>query len=195
MTARYRSIFVTAIAAILLASAAFFIFQMLNNKTHVDGDEAIATDIDVAIQNSQVVVMGKVLDDGKGRNLRRDSKDPSKEDSEVVVPGTDYTVLVTKVLKGSVEPNSQIKVAVGGGDYKGKKSKLRASVKNDEEYLFTLATAGAGHPNYYGIIEPFIYQIKNNKVVAISNIEKYKVAFQETNITEEELFSKYKETK
>ncbi len=97
-----------------------------------------------------VVVMGRATD-GKGepRNLRRGVMDPTKEYANVIVPGTEYNVTVTKVLKGNVKPDSFIKIDIGGGSYK---------------------------IHYYGIIEPFIYQLKDNRVVAVSNIE--------TNISE-----------
>lgn len=114
------------------------------------------------------------IDEGKARNLRRNSTDPSKEHSSRVVPGTDYTVAVAKVLKGTIESNSEIKVAVGGGSYKGKKANLRATLIENEEYIFALAPSGSGHPNYYGLIEPFIFQVKNNKIEAVNNIDKYK---------------------
>ncbi|GGD47484.1 hypothetical protein [Paenibacillus nasutitermitis] len=121
--------------------------------------------------------------------MRRNATDPTKGDTNVVVPGTDYNVTVTKVLKGNLETGSQIKNAVGGGAYKKEKAPLRATLLAGEEYIFTIAPSGAGGPHYYGIIEPFIYQLKDNRVVAVSNIEKYKSAFQETQISEAEFMS------
>jgi hypothetical protein len=189
---KIRSLGMMTGGVLVLAVIVFLVIEFFSNRTHVVVDEAIATDIEVAIQNSQIVVVGIVLDDkGEARNLRRDSADPSEEDSSVIVPGTDYPVLVTKVLKGSLEPDASIQIAVPGGSYKGKKSKLRATLNKDEEYLFMLAPSGMGHPHYFGIIEPSIYQFKDGKLVAISNVEKYKSAFQESSITEEELFERY----
>lgn len=155
MSLRFRSLALTILAAFLVASVVFFVFTNFKARTSSHGDEAIAVDIDMAIASSPVVVMGRVIDEGKARNLRRDSTDSSKEHPSLVVPGTDYTVAVTKVLKGTIESNSEIKVAVGGGSYKGKKANLRATLIENEEYIFTLATLGSGHPNYYGLIEPF----------------------------------------
>lgn len=184
-----------AVGVLVLVVVVLFVIRLLSNNTHVVVDEAFATDIEVAIQSSPIVVVGKVLDDeGKTRNLRRDSADPSKEDSSVIVPGTDYPVLITKVLKGALELDASIQIAVPGGSYKGKKKKMSATVRKDEEYLFMLAPSGMGPPFYYGIIEPSIYQFKDGKLVAVSNIEKYKTAFQEPSITEEELFERYAAT-
>ncbi|MDQ0917035.1 hypothetical protein [Paenibacillus sp. V4I5] len=82
----------------------------------------------------------KVIDDkGTTRNLRRDSVDPTNEDQTGSVPGIDYAVEVTTVLKGNVEPNSKIKVAVPGGSYKGKTDKLQATLTKNGEYIFALA--------------------------------------------------------
>ncbi|WP_221469331.1 hypothetical protein [Cohnella nanjingensis] len=98
---------------------------------------------------------------------------------------------MTKVLKGDLEPGSQIKIAAGGGTYKTEKASLRATLLAGEKYIFTIAPNGADAPHYYGIIEPFIYQIKDNRVVAVSNIEKYKSTFQATKISEAEFWSKF----
>lgn len=193
MSVRFKSITITAIAAALLATFLFYGITYIKGRTDVDIDEAIATNIDVAIANVPIVIMGKVTDDkGETRNLRRDVTDPTKEDANVIVPGTDYNVTVTRVLKGDLETGSQIKIAIGGGTYKSAKEPLRATVLAGEEYIFTIAPSGAGAPHYYGIIEPFIYQLKDKRVVAISNIERYKAAFQETEISEAEFISKFR---
>ncbi|MFC3802425.1 hypothetical protein [Cohnella sp. GCM10012308] len=193
MTYRYRSLGLTALVAIVLATVLFYGLSYMNNRTHTDQDEAIATNIEVAILNAPLVITGKVID-GKGepRNLRRDVSDPTKENQEVVVPGTDYRVLVSKVLKGELMAGDEIKIAIGGGNYRNAKAPLRATLVAGEEYIFTIAQSGAGGPNYYGIIEPFIYQLKEGRIIAVSNIEKYKNAFQETAMSEEEFYSKFK---
>lgn len=109
---------------------------------HVVVDEAIAVSINVAINNAPVVITGTVLGDiGRLRNLRRDSQDPSKEDSAVILPETDYSIHVNKVIKGALDPGSQIAVAVQGGSYKGKTTILHATLVPGEEYLFLLAEA------------------------------------------------------
>lgn len=51
------------------------------------------------MEASPVVVLGKVIDDGEPRNLRRDNVDPTKENPDVVVPGTNYRIEVIEVIK------------------------------------------------------------------------------------------------
>lgn len=65
-----------------------------------------------------------------------------------------YSALIVAVLS--------LLLAIIG--YKEKKANLRATLKKNEEYIFTLAPSGSGHPNYYGLIEPFIFQMKKNKI-------------------------------
>ncbi|HEY4391296.1 MAG TPA: hypothetical protein VGN02_08085 [Paenibacillus sp.] len=193
MSIRFKSIALTALVAACLATVLFFGISYMKGKTIVDIDEAIAINIDMAIDNAPIVITGTLTDgNGEPRNLRRDSEDPTKEDAKVIIPGTDYNVTVTKVLKGNLAPGDQIKIAVGGGTYKAERAPLRATLLKGEEYIFTIAPSGAGSPHYYGIIEPFIYQLKGNRIIAVSNIEKYKSAFQETQISETEFMSKFK---
>ncbi|WP_223066896.1 hypothetical protein [Paenibacillus caui] len=185
-----KSIGLTALAAVLLATLAYTGFKQLN-RSHGETRNATAVTIDAALDTSPVVVIGKVINgEGKPRNLRRDSVDPTKEDQSVSVPGTDYVVKVSKVLKGDLKPNSNINVAVPGGSYKGETSSLRATLVQGEEYVFALAKSPSGPTSYYGMIEPYIFQLKNNKVVAIINDNKIKSAFKETNISEAELINK-----
>lgn len=185
-----KSIGLTALSAVLLATLVYVGFKQLN-RSHGEARNATAITIDAALDTSPVVVIGKVVDaEGKPRNLRRDSIDPAKEDQSVSVPGTDYVVEVSKVLKGDVKPNSSINVAVPGGNYKGVKASLRATLIQGEEYVFALAKSPSGPTSYYGMIEPYIFQLKNNKVVAITNDSQVKSAFQETSLTEAELVQK-----
>lgn len=193
MSIRYRSMTITVIVAALLATLLFYGVTYMKGRTATHSDEAIATNIDQAILNAPIVITG-IVTDGKGetRNLRRDSTDPTKEDANVVVPGTDYNVTVTKVLKGNLKTGSQIKIAIGGGTYKSEKAPLRRRYSKGKNTFLPSRLVARGAPQYYGIIEPFIYQLKDNRVVAISNIEKYKTAFQETEISEAEFLSKFK---
>ncbi|WP_135555124.1 hypothetical protein [Paenibacillus cymbidii] len=95
--------------------------------------------------------------------------------------GTGYKIEVIQVLKGDVKGNRSIQVAVPGGP---------GILANNEEYVFALAPSLSGPPNFYGMIDPFIFQIKNNKVAAITNDAQVAAAFQETNMSVAELASK-----
>lgn len=193
MSIRFKGMVITVIVAAICATLLYYGIDYMKGRTTTHSDEAIATNIDQAILNAPIVIMG-IVADGKGepRNLRRDLTDPTKEDARVVVPGTDYNVTVTQVLKGNLEIGSRMKIAIGGGNHKSKKAPLRATVLAGVEYIFTIAPSSSGAQQYYGIIEPFIYQFKDNRVVAISNIEKYKAAFQETEISEADFLDKFK---
>lgn len=181
------SIGFTVIIAVLLATVLFFGFSKWN-WSHGETKYATASTIDVALDTSPVVVIGRVVDaEGKTRNLRRDSTDPTKEDSSIIVPGTDYAVEIRKVLKGDVKPGNSINVAVPRGSYRGEKAALRATLVQGEEYVFALAHSPSGPANFYGMIEPYIFQLKGNKAVAITNDDKIKSDFRETEITEAEL--------
>lgn len=185
-----KSIGLTALLAVVLATLAYIIFTQFNGS-HGTERHATAVTIDTALDTSPVVVIGRVADaEGKARNLRRDATDPTKEDQSVRVPGTDYVVEVSKVLKGAVEPNSKINVAVPGGSYKGEKATLRATLVQGEEYVFALAPSPSGPTSYYGMIEPYIFQLKGNKVIAIINDDQIKSAFKESILSEAELINK-----
>ncbi len=192
MVNRIKSYTLTILAAFVAATLVYFVYAQVSGSSDGEVRRATANTIDLAIETSPVVVIGTIIDDkGITRNLRRDSVDPTKEDQNVSVPGTDYAVEVTKVLKGDVEPNSKINVAVPGGNYKGETTPLQATLTKNGEYIFALAPSPSGPSSYYGMIEPYIFQLKNNKVVAITNDDTIKADFQEVNLTEAELTQKF----
>ncbi|GGD47477.1 hypothetical protein [Paenibacillus nasutitermitis] len=192
MTTKVKSYGITVLAAIFAATLFYFVYLQVNRSSQGEARRATANNIDMALDTSPVVVIGRVIDDqGITRNLRRDSTDPTKEDQTVSVPGTDYKVEVIKVLKGEVQPNSQINVAVPGGTYKGESAKLQATLAKNGEYIFALAPSPSGPASYFGMIEPYIFQLKNNKVMAVTNDNQVKSAFQETNLTEADLDQKF----
>ena len=192
MASKIKRYVLTALAALPAAALLYFVYVQVSGSSHGEVRKATANTIDIALESSPVVVIGKVTDDkGTPRNLRRDSVDPAKEDRNVIVPGTDYDVEVIQVLKGNVEPNSKIKVAVPGGSYQGKTARLQATLKKDEAYIFALAPSSSGPANYYGLIEPYIFQLKNNKVVAVTNDDQIKANFREEPMTEADLIRKF----
>lgn len=74
-------------------------------------DVAFMPNIETLTESSVIIVKGTILDEGKTRNLRRNSENPQKE-ANSVVPGTDYSVLIEEVLKGDISSGASIKVAV-----------------------------------------------------------------------------------
>lgn len=101
MVNRIKSYALTILAAFVAATLVYFVYAQVSGSSNGEVRRATANNIDLAIETSPVVVIGKIIDDkGTTRNLRRDSVDPTKEDQNVSVPGTDYAVEVTKVLKG-----------------------------------------------------------------------------------------------
>ncbi|MFD0713866.1 hypothetical protein [Paenibacillus sp. GCM10027626] len=154
------------IAALLIIALVYFVFTSLNASTSSSADEAIATDIDMALSTSPVVIKGLVTDNGSAS-------------------GTEYTVEVTDVFKGELKAADRIRVVIGG-----KKNNPRATLHKNEHYLFAVAPSSSGQSKYYGLIEPFIFQLQNDTLIAINNEEKYKSAFKESKMTEEELLAK-----
>jgi len=99
----------------------------------------------------------------------------------VQASGSGYTVEVTQLLKGDVKGNGRIHVAVPEGP---------RGLANNEEYVFALAPSFSGPANFYGMIDPFIFQIANNRVTAFTNDAQIKAAFRETSMSVAELASK-----
>ncbi|WP_143106666.1 hypothetical protein [Cohnella sp. OV330] len=120
---RYRSLSLTAIVALILATVLFYGQSFISNRTNSGRDEAIATNIDVAILNAPIVITGRVVDG-------------------VAVSGTNYRILVSKALKGDLAVGSEISVAVSGGSLGKVKAPLLATLVVGEEYIFTLAQSG-----------------------------------------------------
>jgi hypothetical protein len=171
------------IGAIIVGVLLFMLWTIMNNKPITDEDIAYPSDLETLIDMSAVVVKGTVQDNGTPRNLRRDKVDPRKE-AEVIVPGTDYTVSVTEVLKGDVKGSEGIKVAISGGSYKGKTEKLKANIHRNREYYFFLLPSSMGAPYYFGSAEPFIFEITNGMAKAVSSDMDYQKVFMDFELNE-----------
>lgn len=185
-----RGLLLTIFSAFVLSALLLHLMGKFQ-RTITDGDENIAFTVESAMEASPVVVLGKVIDNGEPRNLRRDNVDPTKEHPDVVVPGTNYSIEVIEVIKSPFQVSDIIKVAINGGEYKKVKTPIRASFQKNKEYLFTLAPSASGNPQYYGLIEPFVFEFKNNKLVAVNNEVHYKEAFKEKNINKEVFISQF----
>lgn len=87
MVNRIKSYALTILAAFVAATLVYFVYAQVSGSSNGEVRRATANNIDLAIETSPVVVIGKIIDDkGTTRNLRRDSVDPTKEDQNVSVP-------------------------------------------------------------------------------------------------------------
>lgn len=127
-----------------------------------EGKRATAANLETALGVSPVAVIGKV------------------------VPGAKYRIEVTKVLKGNVKPGSNLQVNVKRGDSKA------AVLREGESYIFALAPSSKSVSSYYGMIEPFIFQWSDDRIVAVTNDLKLKDDFEVSALTEAELIAMYK---
>lgn len=154
-------------------------------------DIAFMPNIETLTDSSVVIIKGTILDEGETRNLRRDSENPQKK-ANIVVPGTDYSVLIEQVLKGDVSLDESITVAVGGGAYKGKSEPLEASISTKKTYYFFLVPSSMGDPNYFGVGVPFIFEDTNGRIKAVSNNSEYKTIFEDDDISKDDFLTKLK---
>ncbi len=177
-----------ALFVLLFVMLAYGLFSLYTNSVHVTESEAVASNIE-KLATSPVIVKGTVEDDGRGVNLRRDPQNP-KEESAEVIPGTEYKVNVTQVLKGDVQQGEQIFVSVQGGNYKGKSKPLKSNVNAEDSYVFFLFNAAQGKPHYYDGIQPNIFEEKENKMRAVTNVKKYKNIFEDNNLPRNEFLTK-----
>lgn len=109
--------------------------------------------------------------------------------SPVVVTGKvtdtakrELAVEVVSVVKGSV-PERSIRVDIPKG--------LRAKLAPGDTYVFALAPSMSGSNRYYGMIEPYIFQLKANKTTAISNDPAAMAEFRESEMSEDEWRTRY----
>jgi len=157
--AKYRGYGLAALTVAMVAVLVFWGYDRVNRASPGETKKATADNIETALGISPNAVIGKV----------------------VQASGSGYKIEVIQVLKGDVNGNRHIQVAVPGG---------KRVLANNEEYVFALAPSLSGPPNFYGMIDPFIFQIKNNKVTAITDDAQVKAAFQETSMSVAELASK-----
>lgn len=154
-------------------------------------DVAFMPNIETLADSSVVIVKGTILDEGETRNLRRDNENPQKE-ANIVVPGTDYSVLIEEVLKGDVSSGESITVAVSGGAYKGKSQPLEVSISTNKTYYFFLIPSSMGYPNYLGAGVPFIFEDTNGRIKAVSNNSEYQTIFEDNEISKDDFLTKLK---
>lgn len=185
----FRNTSLTIGAAVVIGLMLFWLWGTYQNQTVSHSDEAFMPNIETLSESSAIIIKGKVVDDGKARNLRRDKDDPNKEAS-TVEPGTDYSVSIEEVYKGNLPTGSIVQVAIGGGEYKGKSKPLKASINQYKSYYFFLIPSSMGEPHYFGAGEPFIFEKAGGKLKAVSNNHDFKLVFKDDELAENEFLSK-----
>lgn len=85
---------------------------------HVFGSWQYYASLEELSDNAEVIVIGTVREQLQTHNLSRDAQDPSKENTEFVILGTDYEVSVDRYLKGAGD--RKIIMTQEGGELDGK---------------------------------------------------------------------------
>lgn len=153
-----------ALLAVVLIGLLLIGYSLLNHPQETE-KRATTDSIIYAIETSPVTVAGTVAD------VKRSQVDIS----------------VNHVIRGNLEPAAIIQVTVP--DVKT----VKAGLKKGEEYIFALAPSLSDPVRYYGMIEPFIFQLKDGHAIAITGDSELKAAFRDTKVTVEELAEKYSE--
>lgn len=183
---------VRIVVGLLIIIGAFNVFQELFSKLgpqHIINDVAYVPNIETLSQTSSIIIKGTVLDETEPTNLNRNTEDPTKEGRKIT-PGTYHSVIIDEVLVGeNVEMNDEIKVAVQGGSYKSVTSKIEADLKTDHSYIFFLNKSSQGYPYFYGAGEPYIFEIENDHIKAVSNL-RYDKVFEDNNISIQAFYDK-----
>jgi|SRR5699024_331999 len=182
-------------AAIVLGFVTFLLWTFLNPKTHTTVDMAYAPNIETLTQSASIVVKGTVLDETESTNLRRDSENPNKADDDHITPGTYHTVNIEEVMSGNMDIKNieNIKVAVTGGSYKDVQAKPEANLEPDHTYVFFLNETAQGKPYFFGAGEPYIFEIEDSQIHAVSNLD-YEDIFEDDHMSLDTLHDKIKQS-
>ncbi|MHA6480336.1 hypothetical protein ACX1C1_00145 [Paenibacillus sp. strain BS8-2] len=186
-----RYILVTVIIAVITGLLLFVLWGLQNNRTVTHSDVAYAPNLEVLTAVSAYIIKGTVIDNGTPRNLERELNNPMQE-AKSITPGTDYSVRVDEVFRGNLSSDEEIKVAISGGNYKGKTQRLDAEVNVNESYYFFLLTSAMGKPHYFAAAVPFLFQVENGKMKTVSNQIEYKNHYTDDNINEQEFLNRLK---
>lgn len=177
------AVLITAMSIII-----FIVYSLYNNTTNISVSEAIATQVET-LANEPVIVKGIVLDEGIGINLRRDPDQPNEE-SDIITPGTEYTIQIEEVLQGDVQIGDEIYIAIQGGEYKGERQLLKSKLEQEQSYLFFLSESFQGTPQYYGRFLPHIFQFPDGQVLPIVTEYRHQDMFEDADLTESQFYEK-----
>ena len=154
---------------------------------YVSSDRQYYSSLKELSDNAEVIVIGTVRAQLQTHNLSRDSQDPSKENTEFVILGTDYEVSVDRYLKGA--GNRKIIMTQEGGELGGKTQLVdsRTPIHIGTTYAFFLVKV-ADKYRFGG--EPYKFKISGGKVMVDSSEEIAQAHFIE--MTEHEFLDELK---
>ncbi|MDI6816958.1 MAG: hypothetical protein QME41_07195 [Actinomycetota bacterium] len=154
---------------------------------HVFGDRQYYSSLKELSDNAEVIVIGTVRAQLQTHNLSRDAQDPSKENTEFVILGTDYEVSVDRYLKGA--GNRKIIMTQEGGELDGKTQLVdsRTPIHIGTTYAFFLIKV-ADKYRFGG--EPYKFKLSGGKVTVDSSEEIAQAHFGE--MTEQEFLDELK---
>lgn len=149
----------------------------INTEQMVKADRKVYSSLKELKNDSEVVIIGSVEKQLKTYNLAKDATDPTKENPDFVILGTDYLVNVEKYLKGSGE--KQIIMTQEGGELNGKKQRIegRTPIKLGDKYVFFLKKNPDNKYMFGG--DPFKFSLSNGKVKVDSDNTKFEEKFPE----------------
>lgn len=126
-------------------------------KSAVFADRPAYTTLKDLKDHAEIVVLGTVQKQIKTYNLSRDAQDPTKENTEFPVMGTDYAIAVDKYIKGNGE--SSIVMTMEG-------TEDRTPMQIGSKYILFLNNV-SGKYMFGG--EPFKFKVADGKVLVDSN--------------------------
>ncbi|HCG99409.1 MAG: hypothetical protein A2074_07050 [Candidatus Aquicultor primus] len=154
---------------------------------NVYGDRQYYSSLKELSDNAEVIVIGTVRAQLQTYNLSRDLQDPSKENTEFVVLGTDYEVGVDRYLKGA--GNRKIIMTQEGGELDGKTQLMDARTPIHIGTTYILFLIKVSDKYRFGA-EPYKFKISGGKVTVDSSEEIASVHFRE--MTEQEFLDELK---
>jgi hypothetical protein len=143
------------------------------------------TDAKSMTRSAELVVVGQAQGVIGTRNMARDPKDHSKEDTNIKVIGVDFRVAVARYLKGSgpreiviTQPQLMVFPDGGQGTYPA-----FSNLETGERYLLFIRSANDGTDRYVGTGEPWRFLLKNSRASIATNDEQLRRKFSEIDET------------
>lgn len=153
------------------------ISKLIGQTVTVSGDRPYYTNIRDLKKNAEVVVLGSVQKQGKTYNLAKDPNDPSKDNPDFTLLGTDFEVKVDKYLKGKGE--SIITLTQEGGE-DGQTTYLvegRSPLIVGGKYIFFLNEISGNKYMFGG--DPYRFKITNGKASVDTDNKNLRSKWQE----------------
>ena len=133
---------------------------------HVFGSRQYYSSLEELSDNAEVIVIGTVRAQLQTHNLSRDAQDPSKENTEFVILGTDYEVSVDRYLKG--DGDRKIIMTQEGGELDGKIQRMHALTPIHIGTTYILFLNRVSDKYRFGG-EPYKFKLSGGKVTVDSS--------------------------